>query len=719
MTKTLLLTISLLLAAFNAKAQCTFTVQSTQNYTVVVTLNPTTVTATTPCNYGYIYNVYLNYTVSITGAGKPQNLYTLQGNLGCGTTQNFFNLPKTDGVGTTITANGWSTKTDCATATPQSLTCNTIALIIQGPGIPYQTLTCGFNNSTGVSSGNQGGLESDDCLAQAIAQRNYKRMKTPSVNADGKRVSYDNPKELTQFAESKGGLQTRGDKELESFVPQNPFDQSSTAYLSTPSDLIGITNAQKVLSVDYFDNNSLKRMAAVLSTQTKNGVYNHTKVVCDRLIGSELLSAENVEMGGKTFILSTLQRENGIIEYYINFSVNKETASSVSVTSLWSPEEYAAKDYWNFQVWADSPMNAKKLTSEILNKFKEQFSNVNSTILPTVPKVFVKKGSYDNGVLTLKIKNPINATQITLLGNYTSSETQKRVNLFKNIALSGAAEETVEVFVGNIYDAGFNLKNNKSLESDALYFADGAWGLDYDKNKSKVDYYDVNASISNGNSDIFTVERNPILRGVTKDYVSLFRSLRAGSVELDMKQYNTVAFSASGSTAVTVSLIKKSITEWSKQYRTEIQLTKENQNFELSMSDFQNGTSEPFTADDLVDIVFTVSADGKTEKAFDLSIENLIFDKKIVTKIPVAENTMKAFPNPASEVTELIFDLPNASTAQISLMNLTGKQISVANKDLIKGRNRVSVSLNELPSGIYLATITTANGQMSTKVIVP
>ena len=31
-----------------------------------------------------------------------------------------------------------------------------------------------------------------------------------------------------------------------------------------------------------------------------------------------------------------------------------------------------------------------------------------------------------------------------------------------------------------------NLRNEKSTEYDALYFADGAWGLDYDKNVSKV-----------------------------------------------------------------------------------------------------------------------------------------------------------------------------------------------------------------------------------------
>ena len=106
----------------------------------------------------------------------------------------------------------------------------------------------------GVSTGGTSGLESDGCLATAIAQRNFSRAKTPSV-------SYDNLNSLTRFQEPKtGGLMTRNDVELEQFIPQSPFNvQPVTAYMTTPNDLIGITNAQKVLSVDYFDDATQER----------------------------------------------------------------------------------------------------------------------------------------------------------------------------------------------------------------------------------------------------------------------------------------------------------------------------------------------------------------------------------------------------------------------------------------------------------------------------
>jgi Secretion system C-terminal sorting domain len=572
-----------------------------------------------------------------------------------------------------------------------------------------------------ITSGNDGGLESDGCLAEAIAQRNYTRLKTPSVSAEGKAISYDNPRDLQLFIEpSKGGLQTRGENDLESFIPQKPFATATTSYITSPTDLIGITNAKKVVSVDYFDNTSKRRLAAILSTQTQDGVYNHTKVICDRLIGSNLLSTQKIEIDNKPFILSVLQRENGVVEYNINFSVNKENATTVLVTSQWSPEAYPAKpDYWNFQVWAESSTNAKKLALEILNKFKEQFPTLLSTVQPSVPKVFVKNGSYDNGILTLNIQNPIGATQITLSGNYTNSETQKRGALNKTISLSGTKEEVIEFNVGGIFDFGFTMKNNKAAEYDALYFADGAWGLDYNKQNSKVDNFEVKSTIPFGQSGVYTLERNPILRGTVKDYVSLFRSLRPASTEANMSGYQNLSFTASGNSVVEVTLVKKSITDWAKQYRAEVRLYNEKQEFALSLKDFSNGTNQPIEANDLVDVVFTIKGDGKTAKPFEISIENLVFDNKARQRIAVQEDALKAFPNPASELTELIFNLPERGLAQISLSNFQGKALILRTEELAKGNNRITIPVNNLPSGMYIATITTAKGKMTTKIVVP
>jgi Secretion system C-terminal sorting domain len=903
MQKILLILISTIFYCANILGQCTITVPSKNGYTVTVTLKAKNIVATTPCQYGFNYNVNIDYSVAITGI-IPGNasLHTLQGTLGCGNLSHFFDLPNTAATGTVLSqSNVWNSSPNCATASVASLNCNTFTLEIQGPGISRRFISCNsvpvcvaganaptlsattknilcpatatnlttitasnkpanavfewhsatpvtaankvlapslasagtyyavffdalnncysptttvtvsttpccnsgnvapnlsntnlsnvcplsvanlgtitannipsgtflewhtaipanLNNritalnvgsgtyyavffdvvnncyspaspiivtttscsGTGVSSGNDGGLESDGCLAGAIAHRNFQRTKAPSVSSDGKHSLYDNPSELAEFVQpKKGSLNTRGDMELESFIPQNPFGNITTSYVTSPKDLLGITNAKKVVSVDYFDNNTKQRLAAVLSTKTQGKVYDHTKVICDRLVGSQLLSTERIEIDGKPFILALLQRENGVLEYNINFSVNKENATTAMVTSQWAIETYLPKpDYWNFQVWAASSDDAKKLTLEILNKFKEQYATVINKIEPSIPKVFVKKGRYDNGILNLNIQNTNGATQITLLGNFTSSETHKQGSINKTIALSGAVEENIAVQVGSIFDIGFNLKNNKTTEYDALYFADGTWGLDYDKNLTKVDYFDVDGAFSLTQNDAFTLERNPSVRGITKDYVSLFRTLRPASIEADMSSFNNLSFTAWGSNIVEVTLVKKSITQWSKQYRSEIRLDADRQAFNLSLKDFSNGTNEPIKADDLVSVVFTTKSDGKTEKSYEMSVENLVLNNYVSTEKSVAEGNMSVFPNPASETAMLALNVAERGKAQINVTNLQGLQVRSFQVELAKGNNRISIPVLDLPAGIYVVSAITSKGKMSSKVLV-
>jgi Domain of unknown function (DUF4114)/Secretion system C-terminal sorting domain len=573
---------------------------------------------------------------------------------------------------------------------------------------------------TTISSGNIGGLESDGCLASVIAARNFNRVKTPSVSAVGKTISFENPDDLKPFiAPQKGTLEMRGDIELEQFIPQQPFFEPTSARISSPKDLIGITNAQKVLSVDYFDDVTQERVAAVLTTKTENKVYDHTKVICDRLIGSTLLYTETITIDDKPFIRSVLQRENGAFEYNISFAVAKENDNTVTVLSRWSIDEYPSKsEFWNFQMWAEAPHLSQKVVEEVLLKFKEQYLNVKGSDAAQVPQVYVKKGFYDNGVLTLTVNNPLNARFLTLKGNYTNAETSTRENFSKQVILDGSAEETVEVFVGSIFDMGFTVRNEKSTDFDALYFADGVWGVEYDKTKNKLEKYTVNTGLPLGETGIFTLERNPILRGQLKDYISVYRSLRPANIEADITGFKNISFTGMGTGIVEVTLVKKSITDFAKQYRTEVPLFNEEQNYTLALKDFTNGTNEPIKADDLVNVVFTIKGDGQTAKPFELALSNVAFDNKTIKNFG-EKGVLTAFPNPSSENTELTFDITERSTALVTLTNMQGMNVIERKEEMAKGRNRMMLNLNNLPSGVYIAAVTTATGRTTTKVMIP
>jgi len=145
-TKTLKLVLWVLatFAVVNAQAQCTLVVPSTNGYEVHLSLKPSYIIAPATCPNGYNYNVGIEYDISFAGSNVPASLYTLQGNLGCGSNTNiFFNLPNGGGTGITeTTGNPYTNKTDCTTATVETLGCTDIELTIQGPGISTQKIYC-------------------------------------------------------------------------------------------------------------------------------------------------------------------------------------------------------------------------------------------------------------------------------------------------------------------------------------------------------------------------------------------------------------------------------------------------------------------------------------------------------------------------------------------------------------------------------------------------
>lgn len=143
------LSLTLLLVAFstvksNAQEQYGLTVNSSLNYDVTIVLSTTNIVAPNSCQWGYNFNVGLDYEIYFVGPDAPANLYTLQGNMGCGTitNNNFFDLPNSGGIGSEVTTgNPWNPNSDCFTATPSTLECNALTIEIEGPGIAHQFIS--------------------------------------------------------------------------------------------------------------------------------------------------------------------------------------------------------------------------------------------------------------------------------------------------------------------------------------------------------------------------------------------------------------------------------------------------------------------------------------------------------------------------------------------------------------------------------------------------
>ena len=561
-----------------------------------------------------------------------------------------------------------------------------------------------------VTSGGNGGLESEGTLATAIATRQYQRAKT----------GIDIPEDV-RFSEPKAGLLTRGDLELEQFIPEQPFTlQKVKSLVTSPKDLIGLTNAQKIVSVDYSDEVSQERVAAVLSTKTAGKVYDHTKAICDRLMGATIIDLEKVLIDDISFIRSTLKRENGHNEYVICFSVGKDqvNSKSASIISRWALDEYPEKaEYYNYQVWAESPHLVQKLTEEILAKLKNNYT-LQSLEGTKLPEVYAKRGSYEQGMLTLDLVNHVNAKSLRISGRIASTETVSSSNFTKQITLSGAEAEQVQIYIGNLFNVGFELRNDKTTGYDGLYLSDGAWALDYDKNLTTIDKFDVAVGVPTvSSSQFFTVERDPVLKGSSKDYINVFRSLRPSGLSKNLSDFSTFSFKAEGTGIAEVILVKSTIKDWSKQYRTEIALFDKQQQYDLPFSSFSNGTKDKLKADDISHIVFTLNDKNATPKSFELRLENVQFNNKKVATIN-SDQTLTVFPNPVTAKTEIGFNLTERSMAYFTLSNAQGQTVISKTQEFVKGTNRLTLDLSQLPTGIYIASVVTAKGKMMGKIIV-
>lgn len=140
------LSFAFLLTLGSQRASAQTVVHSTTGYDVNISIVLIGIVPhTSPCTWGYTYDVMLSYAVTFTGTNPPANMYTLQGTVGCGSSSLFFNLPNGPSSGTiTTTGTAWRGVADCSTATLASLGCDEVKVQIQGPGISNRKITMPF-----------------------------------------------------------------------------------------------------------------------------------------------------------------------------------------------------------------------------------------------------------------------------------------------------------------------------------------------------------------------------------------------------------------------------------------------------------------------------------------------------------------------------------------------------------------------------------------------
>ncbi|MBO6516922.1 MAG: T9SS type A sorting domain-containing protein [Bacteroidia bacterium] len=124
-------------------AQAQYVISSKTGYQVSIELTFDSISvANGGCSGGwYNYNLHYTYDIQFTGTNIPNNLWTLQAYVIADDGNHFIPLPNNGGASTAVSgSNVTRGQSDCSTATPASLGCDSVRLVINGPGISSQTI---------------------------------------------------------------------------------------------------------------------------------------------------------------------------------------------------------------------------------------------------------------------------------------------------------------------------------------------------------------------------------------------------------------------------------------------------------------------------------------------------------------------------------------------------------------------------------------------------
>lgn len=554
------------------------------------------------------------------------------------------------------------------------------------------------SNPGNAGSGNNGGLESES-LGDIVSKWRYNRIKNnyPSV------IDYA---KFPDFKPEGYYAKQQGNSYLEFLMPET-LENGDNKKLTSPTDLLNLTKALEVISVDYINDNKAK--AVVLALKTAAKVYSHTKSICDRFRGGKLLRVEPVTINGYQFSRFTLLHDNGNLEYAIAFVVgNKNSRPYYTLQTNWVLSSYAPDDtLYNFQVWGAKPHFAHKLVIDILNKLAQEKPIQQLNTNNIIPSAYMTVGRRNKQNLDIFINNTINAANAKIVFEEKVHELSNYGIIEKSFTLQPGKNNLVSFDIKDGYEYSGKLYID-NVPVDEFYMADGNWGLDYDGQYTSIIQYKPNNDFGRVYNDDLPVYRTVTLKVDTKDYISIYKSIRSGFEAADLKDYATLKFFAKGNDKVTVRLIKKSVVKFKEQYSITLNLTPEGKDYVISLEDFISSATEAIiNPDDITSIVFTFEAPGGIQKSIDFFVKDVAFSKaKIVSNRSLQSKVITVYPNPVGKQIQCSFVSDNERTVTLRITDIMGRTLYTKQINAVRGNNTVNVTLDKYsPHAIGFITI--------------
>ena len=561
------------------------------------------------------------------------------------------------------------------------------------------------NPSASVSSGNNGGLESNGDLAFAISNRYFKRMKN---QANSKEKQSKENKHLPNSNESA----------LANFIP-DLSSKSLYGKVSTPEDLMLVSNAKDALSLDYYDTLE-SRKGVILITQTNDKVYNHTKSICDRLKSGNLFNIETKTIHGIDFIEYQIQHFNGDIEYITCFSLSEEN-NQYSLYNKWLIHEYPTKSkFYNFQVWSNLPHVHQFMIESILDKLNSTAVITNDNSLRAFPETYIQQGVIKNDSIKFNFFVKDISSNAKLIFNYTQSEKDNRKFQEYPILFTQTGLQEIIVPFPQLFDADIQLVINDTVR-DEIYLADGAWGLEYEDTQTQISKFNIHANNTPANQDELQVKRGINLHAVSNDYITVYKMLRPSNLPIDLSAYNYLNLDYSSNLPCTLRLNKAEIDLWSNQSKCSIPVSQSNKTISIPLNEIKDLHGKILAMNDVTSLSFTLTQNSSSHSEIDLEIQSITFSKNPAFPLLHTTEEMNVYPNPSqlNEDLNIQFNAENNAEIDINIYSITGLLIKSNHEQAYKGMNTYILQLpKQLNSGQYIIEVKSVDGVQFKKILV-
>ena len=265
-----------------------------------------------------------------------------------------------------------------------------------------------------------------------------------------------------------------------------------------------------------------------------------------------------------------------------------------------------------------------------------------------------------------------------------------------------------------MFDVGFSLQVDGYAQQDALYLADGPWGIDYNANLEQIASFDVANNPIAFNDDLYEIERQPTVSGTVTGNVNLFRHVLPGDQTLDVSDFEALQFYMTSDNPIEVILMPEQLEGWNNRLRYTIAPNSENTFYNIAFSDFVDANGQSGTITDVKTIVFSVLGDYANAVPFNLGVSEVAFGAQQslgINDFETEDNTLHAFPNPMQSNTTINFTMAQNETVQFVVYDQLGKQVYSKTYNAIAGQNSITFNRGNLSAGVYFCKI--ANSQLT------